>query len=119
MYMLDNIVSCGGYDFNVILPNAVSTVINIIKIVVPIIIIVLGMLDLAKAVMANEEKEMKEAQGKLIKRIIYGALVFFVIALVQFVFSALSKNAKTDDATGCISCFTSGTTCTGNSCTCK
>ena len=36
-----------------------------------IILIIFGMLDLAKAVMANDDKEMKEAQKKLIKRIVY------------------------------------------------
>ena len=46
----------------------VGKIINIIKIVIPIIIVILAMLDLGKAVMAGEEKEIKEAQKMLIKR---------------------------------------------------
>ena len=38
----------------------VGKIINIIKIVIPIIIVVLAMLDLGKAVMAGEEKQIKE-----------------------------------------------------------
>ena len=38
----------------------VGKIINIIKIVIPIIIVILAMLDLGKAVMAGEEKEIKD-----------------------------------------------------------
>ena len=71
------------------------------------------MLDMAKAVMANEEKEMKEAQKKLIKRIIYAVIIFFIVALVQFVFGRLAKadtnggNVDKNDTAACISCFIS------------
>lgn len=106
-------VKCGTIEIDSIIPGTISTFVTILKIAVPLILIVLGMLDLAKAVMANEEKEMKEAQKKLIKRIIYAVIIFFVVALVQFVFSQLSKadtnNANgTSNATACISCFING-----------
>lgn len=106
-------VQCGNMEIDSIIPGTISTVVNILKIAIPIILIIFGMLDLSKAVMANEEKEMKEAQKKLIKRIIYAVLVFFVIALVQFVFSQLAKSDSDNangskGATSCISCFING-----------
>lgn len=108
-----NDVKCGTIVIDSIIPGTISKFVTILKIAVPLILIVLGMLDLAKAVMANEEKEMKEAQKKLIKRIIYAVVIFFVVALVQFVFSQLSEadtnNANgTSNATACISCFING-----------
>jgi len=75
----------------------VGTVINIFKIVIPIIIVLLAILDLGKAVMAGEEKEIKEAQKMLIKRIIYGVVIFFVVTLVQGVFSLVSSQFANDD----------------------
>ncbi len=75
----------------------VGKLINIIKIVIPIIIIVLAMLDLGKAVMAGEEKEIKEAQKMLIKRLIYGVVIFFVVTLVQVVFNLVGQNLGSDD----------------------
>lgn len=96
-----------GASFDGVLPETVSLVITIIKIAIPILLIIFGMLDLGKAVMSNDEKEMKGAQGKFIKRILYAALVFFVVTIVQVIFGILDSNAK--DAHSCINCFVNGT----------
>jgi len=61
----------------------VSTVINIIKIAVPIILIVMGMLDLAKAAAAGKPDDMAKGRRIFFSRCITGVLVFFVIAIVQ------------------------------------
>ena len=74
--------------------QVVGNVINIFKIVIPIIIVLLAMLDLGKAVMAGEEKEIKEAQKMLIKRLIYGVVIFFVVTLVQVVFNLIGQNTS-------------------------
>ena len=58
-------------------------VIPLIQIGIPIILIVLGMLDLGKAVMASKEDEIKSAQKLLIKRAIYAVAIFFVVFVVQ------------------------------------
>lgn len=91
-----------------IIPSITVLVVNLIKAAIPIILIIFGMLDLAKAVMSNDEKEMKGAQTKLMKRVIYAVLVFLVISIVQLLFSVLSKNdVPGADVSGCISCFVS------------
>ena len=46
-------------------------IIPLIQIGIPIILILLGMFDLGKAVMASKEDEIKSAQKLLIKRCIY------------------------------------------------
>ena len=65
-------------------------IIPLIQIGIPIILIVLGTLDLGKAVIASKEDEIKNAQKMLIKRCIYAAAVFFVVTLVTIVFNLLS-----------------------------
>ena len=61
--ILENVYCQGlGAGIDEVLPNTISTVVNIIKIIVPIFLIVLGMLDMGKAVMTNDEKVMKEAE---------------------------------------------------------
>lgn len=109
MFLLKD-VSCGSITIDSIIPGTISTVVNIIKIAVPIMLIVFGILDMAKAVIANKEDEMKNAQKLLIKRVIYAVIVFFVVALVQFVFGQLAKasDGETNSATSCISCFING-----------
>ena len=60
--MLD-ILSCtinglAWTEGNLLLPTITNLVVTLIKIAVPIILIIFGMIDLAKAVMSNDEKEM-------------------------------------------------------------
>ena len=64
-------------------------IIPLIQIGIPIILIILGMLDLGKAVVASKEDEIKNAQKMLIKRAIYAVAIFFVVLIVQVVFGLL------------------------------
>ena len=65
--------------------DLLKNVVQLIQIGVPLLLILFGMLDLAKAVMAGKEDEMKKYQGALIKRLIYAVAVFLVVPLVTFV----------------------------------
>lgn len=65
------------------------SIINIIKFAIPILLIILGMLDLGKAVTSGEDKEIKAAQQLLVKRAISGIAVFFVVSIVQLVLSII------------------------------
>lgn len=102
-------VSCGGGSINVdpSLPQAVSAVINILKIAIPILVIVFGLLDLGKAVMSAKEDDIKKNQGLLVKRIIVAIFVFFVIALVQFVVGLVAGDDK-ENVVSCIDLFVNG-----------
>ena len=71
-----------------------------IKVVVPIILIIVGMLDLARAVTEKSEDKIKEAQQKLIKRAIAAVLVFLVVTFV----SLLMKLIGGTDYTKCMDC---------------
>ncbi len=81
-----------------------KNVVNLIKFGIPIILILFGMIDLGKAVMAGKEDEMKKAQQTLLKRFIYAAAVFFVVTLVTFVMGIL----PTSDRSG-LNCWQSVT----------
>lgn len=64
---------------------------------IPIALILYGTIDLGKAVIASDEKEIKAAQSRLIKRFIYAALVFLVVALVE-AFMNLVASGDSDDS---------------------
>ena len=98
-----------------IVPTFTVGLVNLVKVIIPILLVAFGMIDLAKAVMANDEKVMKEAQSKFIKRIIYAVIIFFIVAIVQLIFGTLAK-ASAKSQTGevsqtninaCIACFIS------------
>ena len=74
--------------------DLIGTIVNIIKIGVPIILIIMGMLDLGKAVASQKEDEIKKGQKTLISRAIAAGMVFFVVAIVQFLIGLVSGNTS-------------------------
>ena len=60
-------------------------IVNIMQIAIPVIIILLGTLDLGKAVMAGDEKEIKSATTTLMKRVIAAVAVFLLFLIVTVV----------------------------------
>ncbi len=104
--------TCGtlnNFQFSGMIPYVVSTAVTIIKIVVPILLIIWGMLDLAKAVMAQKEDEIKKGQQTFIKRLIAAVIVFFVITVVQMIITFVSGSDTT--VTDCFNCFVNGEGC--------
>ena len=105
MYILDATTICS--DLSPVL-RIVGIVVWGIKVVVPIILIVVGMIDLAKAVTEKSEDKIKEAQQKLIKRAIAAVLVFLVVSLVGVVMSIVGDTSYSD----CMGCINNPWSCT-------
>ena len=68
----------------------VGYVLFIFKIAIPILLIIFGMLDLGKAVVASDDKEIKNATTKLAKRAVAGVVIFFIPTVVGFIFSIVA-----------------------------
>lgn len=107
MFILD-MVQCGNGILTVdrMVPDIISLIVTLIKIGVPVLLIIFGMLDLGKAVMAQKEDEIKKSQQTFLKRLLSAALVFFVFVIVQTVFNLVAK--KETKVWNCISCFING-----------
>ena len=60
-------------------------IINLFRILVPIMLIGLGTLDFAKAIFAGSEDNMKKAQGKFIKRVLIAVAIFLVPSLLKLI----------------------------------
>lgn len=103
MFILD---TCAGFEVPSQIIDIVHTVITLIKIGVPIILVIFGMLDLGKAVMAQKEDEIKKGQQTFIKRLLAAAIVFFVIFIVQLVFNIIAGDDKS--LWTCINLFLNG-----------
>ena len=86
----ENTTMCGGIAVPDSLFNLVATIIRIIKIVVPILLIIWGMLDFAKSVVAKKEEDIKKYQKAFISRLIAAVLVFLVITIVQLLVNLLA-----------------------------
>lgn len=106
---VDNLqyVGCGGSsDIPVQVPALISLAVNLLKIATPIVLIFISIVTLLKALASQKEDEIKKAKSSLIKKLISAAMVFFIIAIVQFV---ISKVAATDEEyegfEDCLNCF--------------
>lgn len=83
----------------------VGWLVVVIKIVIPLILIVLGMVDLGKAVVASDDKAINKSVTTLIKRFIAAVVVFFVPTIVSALFNALQiTNLNDGDAGICLKC---------------
>ena len=105
------VVNCGGLNEVPYVPlRFVGRVINIIKVVTPIVLIIMGMVDMARATTANSEKDMDASRKRFMKRIVYAVMVFFVISLVQLLFSILQTSVfkNENNLLGCMTCVLGG-----------
>ncbi len=70
--------------------NIVNVIVNVIMVGVPILLIIFGMVDLGKAVIASKEDEVKKSTKLLGKRFLYAIGVFAVVWFVRFAFDTIA-----------------------------
>lgn len=101
-YILDVADStlCEGILVPNVLFNVVSTIITGIKIVVPILLIIWGMLDFAKSVVAKKEEDIKKYQKAFVSRLISALIVFLIIFVVQLAVNLVSSVEDTTNEEG-------------------
>ncbi len=100
-------VSCGNVtDIPKIIPKLTSLAIAIVQIAVPIILVIMGSLDLFKGITAGKEDEIKKGQQLFVKRLIVGAIIFFVVVIVKFLVSVVA-DTNVNNIVDCIDCFIS------------
>ena len=75
---------CENQDLLTIIGIA-KKILTILQIAIPIALLIFGTIDLGKAVMAGDEKEIKSATGVLIKRVVAAVAVFLLILIVSVV----------------------------------
>lgn len=71
----------GGKD----LLDLLQTIVNLIRISIPLLLLALGVVDFSKAVFAGSEEDMKKTQKKFIKRLIIGICIFLVPTFLRLV----------------------------------
>lgn len=64
------------------LVEILQSLVDIVKVAVPILLIALGTLDFGKAIFSSDDNEMKKAQSKFMKRLLAAAAIFLVPSLL-------------------------------------
>lgn len=75
----------------------VSLVYVAIRIGIPILLIIVGMFDMGKAIVAKKEEDVKKAQGLLIKKLLLGVIVFLLPYLVELIIKIFARDTEVVD----------------------
>ena len=81
----------------------------IFKIVIPILLIVLGIIDFIRAMMGSKDDEIKKSARSLLMRAIAGVVIFFIPTIVSLVMGLISNfndSGAAEDWQVCRSCIT-------------
>ena len=104
---MDFLATCNGNLKPVM--TLVGYIVHAIWIGVPIALIIFGMIDLGKAVIASKEDEVKKATKAFGKRFLYAVGVFAVVWLVTFVLNIVSglgiEGVDKNTTEGCTACW--------------
>lgn len=85
---LERVDNCAGLGSIV---SLIKTALNVAFILIGVVLVVLIIIDIAKAVIASDEKEVKGYQKAAIRRVIYFVVMFFVVTLVSVITGLLAK----------------------------
>ena len=98
---------CEGDMLNVW--ELVGKILFVFKIVIPLLLIIFGMIDLGKAVISSDEKQISKSTQTIIKRLIAAVVIFFIPTIVGVVFNLIGnfKEEMKDDYDRCAECITS------------
>ena len=99
-----DVVKCGSIEVPAPIPPIIRLIVNFIKIATPLVLIIMGMIDMMQAVMSNDEKKLKDSQSKFPKRLLPGALVFLVVAIFQFLIGVIAPEDSVS-VMNCIDCM--------------
>jgi len=73
------------------LKEIIKEILNIVRVIVPVLLIILGMADFGKAVFAGNADAMKKAQMTFVKRLIIAVIIFFVPTIVNIILDAANN----------------------------
>ena len=74
--------------------NLISEIFGYIQIAAPILLLVLGSVDFAQAVMSDDKDALKKATSKFVKRAIICVAIFFVPLILKYLLSFLNDMGK-------------------------
>lgn len=90
--------------------QVVGYVLLVFKIVIPIILIILGMIDLGRSVVSGKDDEIKKNMKSLMIRAIAAIAIFFIPSLVGLIMTIVSKFGDVEkDFKVCKTCIASPT----------
>lgn len=109
MFILDEVINveseCLGFE--PIIRVIKDGVFPVIQLLIPIILVVLCTFDLGKAVISSDDKENKKTLKRILRRCIYALLLFFLITVINLVFTMVDNITENEDLIRWSNCWNS------------
>lgn len=97
---------CSNDSTSLLVFQVIGYIIIVIKILVPIILIVLGSIDLGKASLSGDDKAMKDATVQFAKKVLIGLIIFFIPTVLDFFLSLIDGTTEISNKyRGCTECI--------------
>ena len=100
MNLVNTLEYCQGVIGDAGIPNGIGNAVHMIvvaiQVVVPILLIIWGMIDFAKAIIGQDEDKIKAGQKLFMKRLIAAVLVFLIVTIVQLLINVAASVAEGD-----------------------
>lgn len=87
-----------------------STLFSFVRIIVPILFVITGIIAFLKATAGKSEDSIDKAKGKLIHNAIAAAMIFFIVSIINFVISLVAGSGS--NFSSCLNCMVHPNTCT-------
>ena len=102
---------CTNDDLKTIL-GVIRLALNAVKLIIPIVLIILGTVDLSKAVISGKSDATSKQVTSLVKRIVAGVIIFFVPTIVSAAFSLVDGYSKVANKfSKCMTCLVDVSKC--------
>lgn len=80
----------------------------VIKVILPVVLIIMGVITLGKAVISDDEKDVKKGFTKMLHKFIVAVIIFFIPSIVTALFNVVGGfDDVSEDYAVCKSCISS------------
>jgi len=95
-FAFDTLVFANTYSFDCKsfgdLKTDIKNVFDFIKILIPLLVIGFSTFDFIKAITEKDDKDIKKAFTRLIKRLVYAAIFFFLPVILELLMNMVTEN---------------------------
>ena len=103
-------VSCGtgankATGIPAFLPPITSFLVALLQVAIPVVLIIAGILEMIKAIVAGNPDQVSKSKNKLIKKFVAALIAFFVITLLTTVVKMTAESNEKATFVACMSCF--------------
>ena len=88
-------VDCGLLDPELV--NTIQQIFDMVRLIVPIILILFGSMDFGKAVIVNDQEALKKAASSFLKRAAAAVIIFFLPAIIRYLLTLPGLNELVSD----------------------